>query len=164
MQNRIGRSRTKEKNADAEQEGRKKGKQEKMQSEEERKGTEFPVDELTGRVIGAAIEVHKRLGPGFLEYIYERALVIELIKRGIPLAQQMELNISYDGVEVGKHRLDLYVDDCLVVELKTVRAIDEAHIATVKSYLRAVGQEVGLLFNFSKATLEIRRIYLNRAE
>ncbi|MCW3052484.1 MAG: hypothetical protein JWN14_1654 [Chthonomonadales bacterium] len=121
-------------------------------------------DDLRGRVIGAAIEVHRRLGPGFLEYIYERALVIELIKRGIPLAQQHELNISYDGVEVGKHRLDLLVDDRLVVELKTVRAIDEAHIATVKSYLRAVGQEVGLLLNFSKATLEIRRIFLNKGD
>ena len=121
-------------------------------------------DRLTGRVIGAAIEVHRRLGPGFLEYIYERALVIELIKRGISLAQQYELNISYDGVEVGKHRLDLFVDDCLVVELKTVRAIDEAHIATVKSYLRAVGQETGLLLNFSKATLEIRRIFLNNGD
>lgn len=119
---------------------------------------------LTGRVIGAAIEVHTRLGPGFLEYIYERALVIELVKRGISLTQQQELNISYDGVEVGKHRLDLFVAGCLVVELKAVRAIDEAHIATVKSYLRATGQEVGLLFNFSKATLEIKRIYLNRAE
>ena len=132
--------------------------------QEENKEMEFPVDGLTGRVIGAAIEVHKRLGPGFLEYIYERALVIELVKRGISLTQQQELNISYDGVEVGKHRLDLFVADCLVVELKAVRAIDEAHIATVKSYLRAVGQEVGLLFNFSKATLEIKRIYLNRIE
>lgn len=119
---------------------------------------------LTGQVIGAAIEVHRRLGPGFLEYIYERALVIELIKRGISLAQQYELNISYDGVEVGKHRLDLFVADCLVVELKAVRALEEAHIATVKSYLRAVGQEVGLLLNFSKPTLEIKRVYLNRAE
>jgi len=120
--------------------------------------------DLSRRVIGAAIEVHRRLGPGFLEYIYERALVIELIKRGISLAQQYELNISYDGVEVGKHRLDLFVDDRLVVELKTVRAIDEAHIATVKSYLRAVGQETGLLLNFSKATLEIRRIFLNKGD
>ncbi len=121
-------------------------------------------DELTGQVIGAAIEVHRRLGPGFLEYIYERSLVIELVKRGISLAQQYELNISYDGVEVGKHRLDLYVEDCLVVELKAVRALEEAHIATVKSYLRAVGQEVGLLLNFSKSTLEVRRIYSNRTE
>jgi GxxExxY protein len=135
-----------------------------MQREEERKGTELPDDELTGRVIGAAIEVHMRLGPGFLEYIYERALVIELVKRGISLTQQQEITLSYDGVEIGKHRLDLFVAGCLVVELKAVRAIDEAHIATVKSYLRAVGQEVGLLFNFSKATLEIKRIYLNRAE
>ncbi len=119
---------------------------------------------LTGRVIGAAIEVHRRLGPGFLEYIYERALVIELIKRGIFLTQQQELNISYDGVEIGKHRLDLFIADSLVVELKAVRAIDEAHIATVKSYLRAAGQEVGLLLNFSKQTLEIRRIYLHKAE
>jgi len=123
-------------------------------------GREAQEDGLTGKVVGAAIEVHRRLGPGFLEYIYERALVIELIKRGISLAEQHEINISYDGVEIGKHRLDLFVADCLVVELKTVRAIDEAHIATVRSYLRAVGQEVGLLLNFSKPILDIRRVYL----
>jgi GxxExxY protein len=126
----------------------------------QRKEQDVDMD-LSSKVIGAAIEVHRQLGPGFLEYIYERALVIELIKRGIPLAQQHELTISYEGVDVGKHRLDLFVDDCLVVELKTVRAIDEAHIATVKSYLKAVGQEAGLLLNFSKPILDIRRIYLH---
>jgi len=131
-----------------------------MQEKEELE-KELPQEDLTGKVIGAAIEVHKRLGPGFLEYIYERALVIELIKRGISLAEQHEIHISYDGVEIGKHRLDLFVADYLVVELKTVRAVDEAHIATVKSYLRAVGQEVGLLLNFSKPILDIRRVYLN---
>ena len=137
-----------------------------MLREEEEKGEdrEASFGGLTGRVIGAAIEVHRRLGPGFLEYIYERALVIELVKRGISLTQQQELSVSYDGVEVGKHRLDLFVEDCLVVELKAVRGIEEAHIATVKSYLKAVGQEVGLLLNFSKSTLEIRRIYLNKTE
>ena len=137
--------------------------QREMQDAKREEG-EAPDAGLTGRVIGAAIEVHRRLGPGFLEYIYERALVIELIKRDLSLTQQQEITISYDGVEIGKHRLDLFVAECLVVELKAIRAIDEAHIATVKSYLRAVGQEVGLLLNFSKPTLEVKRIYLNKAE
>jgi len=134
------------------------------ENEVRRLANEFSDDALSGQVIGAAIEVHRRLGPGFLEYIYERALCIEFVKRGISFTQQQELLISYDGVEIGKHRLDLFVADSLVVELKAVRALEDAHISTVKSYLKAVEQDFGLLLNFSKSTLEVKRIYLNRAE
>lgn len=118
--------------------------------------------ELTEKIIGAAIEVHRRLGPGFLESIYEKALIIELRKRGLQVASQVETGIYYDGIEVGKHRLDLLVEGLIVVELKAVKALDDAHFAVTKSYLSATGLEHGLLLNFARATLEIKRVISTR--
>ena len=116
------------------------------------------LEELTGRVIGAAIEVHRTLGPGFLESVYEAALTVEMRHRNIPFARQLAVPVVYRGVEVGLHRLDLFVDDQLVVELKAVRDLIPEHFAVVKSYLRATGREHGLLLNFAKVTLEIKRV------
>ena len=113
---------------------------------------------LTQQIIGAAIEVHKRLGPGFLESIYEGALVIELNKRGLLAEKQVEVTIEYDAQEVGRHRLDLFVERTFVVELKTVKEFEDIHFAIVKSYLRAVNREHGLLLNFARTTLEIKRV------
>ncbi len=115
-------------------------------------------EELTGNIIAAAIEVHRRLGPGFIESVYENALVIELKKRGLRVDQQKEIVITYDGFEVGKHRLDLLVENTIVVELKAVRNLEDIYFAIVKSYLRATGKEHGLLLNFSKTTLEVKRV------
>ncbi len=114
--------------------------------------------ELTEKIINAATEVHKRLGPGFLESIYENALVIELRKRGLKVEQQREITIQYGGIEVGKHRLDLFVEDTIVVELKAVKNIEDIHFAIVRSYLKALKQEHGLILNFSKTTLGIKRV------
>ena len=114
--------------------------------------------ELTGKIIGAAIEVHRRLGPGFLESIYENALVIELRKCGLKVEQQVEVVVKYDGMEVGTHRLDLFVEGKIVVELKAIKEVEDVHFAIVKSYLRAVGREHALLINFAKPTLEVRRV------
>jgi len=115
-------------------------------------------EELTGNIIAAAIEVHRRLGPGFIESVYENALVIELKKRGLRVDQQKEIVITYDGFEIGKHRLDLLVENTIVVELKAVRNLEDIYFAIVKSYLRATGKEHGLLLNFSKTTLEVKRV------
>jgi GxxExxY protein len=114
--------------------------------------------ELTEKIIGAAIEVHRRLGPGFLESIYENALLIELRKQGLSVQQQFEVLIEYDGIEIGKHRLDLMVESTIVLELKTVKDFDDVHFAIVKSYLRATKRKHGLLINFAKATLEVKRV------
>jgi GxxExxY protein len=114
--------------------------------------------ELTDRIIAAAIEVHKRLGPGFLESIYENALVLEMRKRGLLVEQQVEITVQYDGALVGTHRLDLLVEGRVIVELKTVKNLEDAHFCTVRSYLKALGKHHGLLLNFSKATLEIKRV------
>jgi GxxExxY protein len=119
---------------------------------------ELEHQELTERIIGAAIEVHRRLGPGFLESIYEKSLVIELRKRGLMVESQKELIITYDGIEVGRHVLDLFVENTIIVELKAIKNIDDIHFAIVRSYLRAIGQKHALILNFAKITLEIKRV------
>jgi GxxExxY protein len=113
---------------------------------------------LTEQIIGAAIEVHRRLGPGFLESVYEKALIIELKKRGLAVKDQVEFLIHYDNEEVGRHRLDLVVEDTIVVELKATRNLDEIFFAIVRSYLKAAGRKHGLLLNFAKVTLEVKRV------
>ena len=116
-------------------------------------------EELTGKIIGAAIEVHRQLGPGFIESIYENALVYELRKRGIKVEQQLEMPVIYDGnVEVGKHRLDLLVEGEIVIDLKAISELLNVHFAIVKSQLRAVKRKHGLLLNFAKVKLEARRV------
>lgn len=115
-------------------------------------------EELTAKIIGAAIEVHRRLGPGFLESVYEKALILELTKRGLSVQVQMDVAITYDGVEVGQHRLDLFVEDTIVVELKAIKNLEDVHFAIVRSYLKAVGKKHGLLLNFAKVTLEVKRV------
>jgi len=114
--------------------------------------------ELTGRIIAAAIEVHKRLGPGFLESIYENSLLMELQRRGLHAVQQIIIDVNYDGHKVGEHRLDMMVEDTIVVELKAVKDLEDIHFAIVKSYLKASGKSYGLLLNFAKPTLEIKRV------
>ncbi len=102
--------------------------------------------------------MHKRLGPGFLESVYENALCIELAKRRILFETQKQITVFYDGRIVGNHVLDIMVGDALVLELKAVKALEDVHYAQVRSYLRATGAKVGLLLNFSSATLTIKRI------
>ena len=114
--------------------------------------------ELSGRVIEAAIKVHQALGPGFLESVYEAALCIELTKRGIRFERQKTVVFSYEGVGVGEHRLDLFLEGELVVELKAVSAIENIFFAIGRFYMKAVGAQDGLLFNFAAMPLAIRRI------
>ena len=118
------------------------------------------LDELAYDVIGAAIEVHRHLGPGFLESIYEVALSRELSERGIEHEVQVPIPVAYKGVVVGEHRLDLLIHSELVIELKAVEALSTAHVAQTLSYLRAGGFRLGLLMNFHAAVLRdgIRRI------
>jgi len=118
---------------------------------------------LTDRIIGAAIEVHKALGPGFLESIYENAFAVELRAQDVPFRRQVAVPVLYRGVEVGLHRLDLFVFDEIVVELKAVTRLQDVHFVVVRSYLRAADREHGLLLNFAKPTLEIKRVSTKRA-
>jgi len=115
-------------------------------------------EELTSRIIACAIEVHKALGPGFLESIYEMALTIELRRAGLHVEQQKTLPITYRNTPIGEHRLDLLVENKIVVELKAISALEDIHFAIVRSYLKAAGLEHGLLFNFSSVPLTIKRV------
>ena len=114
---------------------------------------------LSERIIGAAIEVHRTLGPGFLESVYEAALAIELVRREIEFDRQVRVPILYRGVEVGEHRLDLLVEGRIVVEIKAVRAVKDIHFAVVKSYLKASRNRNALLLNFAAHPLEIKRVF-----
>jgi len=115
-------------------------------------------EELSSKIIGAAIEVHRELGPGFLENIYEEALKIEFSGRNLYFDSQKEIKIKYLGTEIGTHRLDLLVEKKIIVELKAVKEFSDIHFAQLRSYLRATGLKVGLLLNFAKPTLEIKRL------
>lgn len=121
------------------------------------------LDRLARTVIGAAIEVHRYLGPGYLECVYEEALAVELDLRGIPYVRQEPFALSYKGREVGEGRLDLVVDGQLLVELKAVDALAPIHKAQVISYLKATRRHLGLLINFNVPVLRtgIQRIVLS---
>jgi GxxExxY protein len=117
-------------------------------------------DRLAYRVIGAAIEVHRILGPGFLEVVYEEALCVELSLRDIPFARQVPIGVDYKGNRVGQSRMDLLVDDHLVVELKAVECIAPIHVAQLLSCLKAAKLKLGLLITFNVPVLRagVRRV------
>jgi len=121
------------------------------------------LDELADQVIGAALEVHKVIGPGYLETVYEEALCQELSLRSITFARQPEFTLTYKGQPVGQGRLDLLVEESLIVELKAVDALAAIHHAQVISYLRALHLKLGLLINFNAPLLKhgIRRVILS---
>lgn len=124
---------------------------------------ERETDELAHAVIGAALEVHRILGPGFLEDVYEQALCVELRLRGILFERQKPAKVEYKGEYVGEGRLDLLVKDQLIVELKAVREVAPFHTAIVLSYLKITGRRLALLINFKVPRLRdgIRRIVLS---
>jgi len=118
------------------------------------------VDDVMTRVIGACIEVHRHLGPGFLESTYHRALCVELNERGILYEKGKRVTISYKGHQLSDQFIDLVVDSSVVVEIKAVSQLEEIHGSQVVSYLRATGLRAGLLVNFNKPVLKagLRRI------
>ncbi len=120
------------------------------------------VDHLAHAVIGAAIEVHRELGPGYEESVYEEALCIELGLRGITFSRQHAVSVSYKEHPVGAGRIDLLVENCLIVELKAVEELHPAHLSQVISYLKATNLRLGLLLNFSAPTMKdgIKRVVL----
>jgi GxxExxY protein len=120
------------------------------------------VEAASKAVIGAAIEVHKRLGPGYLESVYEQALLVELRLRRVPFQSQVSFVLDYKGHPVGAGRVDLIVDECVIVELKATEGIDPIHLAQVISYLKATQLRIGLIINFNvrKLTDGLKRIAL----
>jgi len=124
----------------------------------EREKAKHDFEELSKKIIGAAIEVHRDLGPGFIESIYEQALKIEFAEHNFHFDSQKEIKMKYLGVEVGLHRLDLLVENQIILEIKAVKELLDVHFAQLRSYLKATGLKVGLLLNFAKPTLEIKRV------
>lgn len=122
------------------------------------------LDSLAAQVVDAALDVHRTLGPGFLESVYEEALSVELRLRGIPHRRQAPVTVQYKGVSVGEGRIDLLVDGSLVVELKAVESLAPIHVAQVLSYLKASRLHLGLLITFNVPQLRrgIRRVVLSR--
>jgi GxxExxY protein len=126
------------------------------------RGEKYPFSELTEQIIGAAIAVHRALGAGFVESIYENAMAVELTRRNLPFERQKTVQVVYEGVVVGEHRADLLVDDKVVVELKAVSELAGVHEAQTMSTTKAFGKKIGLLINFNEARVidGVRRFIL----
>ena len=109
---------------------------------------------ITGEILGAAIEVHRELGPGLLERLYEQALCHELTLRGVRFERQHPIRLSFKGVQLGEQLLDLVVENLVVVELKSVERVHDTHISQLMSYMRSSSLPLGLLVNFNVARLK----------
>jgi GxxExxY protein len=120
---------------------------------------QIPHQDLTYEIIGAAMEVHSDLGPGYKEEIYQKALEIELRNRKIQFEPQKSIEIRFKGEMVGWQLLDFFVDDKVVVEIKALSKLDTDHEAQIISYLKATDSEIGLLINFGTRRLEYKRIF-----
>jgi GxxExxY protein len=120
------------------------------------------VEQAAHRVIGAAIEVHRVLGPGYLEQVYEEAMAVEMALQGIAFQRQYEFALNYKGRTITEGRLDFLVEGCLIVELKAVDALAAIHTVQVVSYLKATGHHLGLLLNFNVPTMSagLKRVIL----
>ncbi|MDR1962322.1 MAG: GxxExxY protein [Planctomycetaceae bacterium] len=113
---------------------------------------------MTGNIIGSAMEVHKILGNGFQEVIYQRALGKELSFRGLNFAREFEMSIYYKGEKIGTRRVDFLVENVISVELKAITKLEEVHLAQAINYLEAYNLEIGLLINFGTKSLEFKRL------
>ena len=116
--------------------------------------------DLSYKITGLALEVHNELGCGFLEKVYENALMVLLEREKIPAKQQAPANVNFRGKVIGQYFADILVDDKLILELKTVDVIANIHIAQTLNYLRATGIKLGLILNFGKPKFEYKRLVL----
>lgn len=115
--------------------------------------------DITGEIIGCAMEVHRQLGCGFQEYIYQRALEIELQNRKVKAQKEFEIKIHYKGEYIGLRRVDFLVQDAITVELKAVTELQDVHMSQAINYLEASSYPVGLLINFGSKSLQFKRLY-----
>jgi len=123
----------------------------------------YPESELTAKIIGCAMEVHKVLGNGFQEVIYQRALDIEMARQGLRFVREQEMQIYYKGHDIGTRRVDFFVEDKVMVEIKAIIQLEDVHLAQAINYLEAYGIGVGLLLNFGAKSLQFKRVMKKRA-
>ena len=116
-------------------------------------------EEITGKIIGYAMKVHSIMGCGFQEVIYQRCMVIEMRNDNINFKRECEIPVNYEGHQVGTRRVDFFVENKIMVELKAISSLEDAHIAQAINYLEASNAEVGLLLNFGNKSLEYKRLY-----
>lgn len=119
------------------------------------------INELTKKIIGAAFEISNVLGAGFLEKVYENAMAVELARREIKFARQHSTKVIYKNNFVGDYVIDLFVEQQVIVELKAVSELNNAHLAQCLNYLKAANVEIGLLINFGTPKVEIKRVINN---
>jgi GxxExxY protein len=114
---------------------------------------------LTHKIIGCAMKVHNTLGNGFQEVIYQRALAIEFEKQGMGFKREMEMTIFYESIDIGTRRVDFFVEDIIMVELKALIKLEDVHLAQAMNYCQAYNLPIGLLINFGSKSLEFKRVY-----
>ena len=119
---------------------------------------EYPLSELTGKIIGCALEVHKLLGNGFQEVIYQRAMDIEMHLQGLAFSREHEMEIFYKTQNIGTRRVDFFVAGKVMVELKAVSQLEDVHLAQAINYLEAYSLDIGLLINFGNTSLQFKRV------
>lgn len=118
--------------------------------------------ELTHSIIGAAMEVHKTLGNGFQEVIYQRALAIEMANRNINYSREHNMLIEYKGHDIGTRRVDFFVENIIMVEIKAVINLEDVHLAQAMNYVEAYNLNIGLLINFGARSLQFKRVHNNK--
>ncbi|MDP1727210.1 MAG: GxxExxY protein [Bacteroidota bacterium] len=119
---------------------------------------QYPESELTGKIIGCAMEVHKILGNGFQEVIYQRALAIEMSSQGLAFSREHQMDIYYKQENIGTRRVDFFVEEKIMVELKAVIQLEDVHLAQAINYLEAYNMKIGLLINFGNQSLQFKRV------
>src|SRR5712691_10486671 len=133
-----------------------------MNQESRKTGKSLRDSEITRQIIAAAIRVHRGLGPGFLELIYEEALAVEFALSGIQFVRQYPVPLFYRDHQIGEHRLDFLVEGKIIVELKAITELEDIHFAIGRSYLKATNLDDGLLLNFATIPLTIKRFCRER--
>ena len=123
---------------------------------------EYKHSEITKKIIGCAMKVHSTLGNGFQEVLYQRALAIEMNKQGLSFNREMEMDIYYDNEHIGTRRVDFFVEDKVMVELKALVNLEQAHLAQALNYLEAYKIEVGMLINFGAPSLQFKRLTIEK--
>jgi GxxExxY protein len=123
---------------------------------------EYKFKEITEKIIGSSMKVHAALGNGFQEVIYQRALEIEMEESGLRFVREFNMPIFYKGRNIGERRVDFFVEEKIMVELKAIIQLEKVHLAQAKNYLEAYNVQVGLLINFGSISLEFKRLENNK--
>lgn len=120
-------------------------------------------EDLTYKIIGCAMEVHKHLGNGFQEVVYQRALAIEMQMQGIDFSREHEMSLQYKGHDIGTRRVDFFVENIIMVEIKALINLEDVHLAQAMNYVEAYNLEIGLLINFGSKSLQHKRVHNNKS-